>query len=138
MEAAGMVILDSTILIDLLRGKDPAKRKLAELESQGALFYTTQVNVFELVQGIFLNSSRIEEELAALNMLLQRVSLLDVTFIAAYTAGQVSGVLGKKGISVQMGDLLIAGTALANHVPVIVTRNGKDFARIPGIKVETY
>jgi tRNA(fMet)-specific endonuclease VapC len=133
-----MVILDSTILIDFLRGKENAKQKIAELKKRGADFYTTQVNVFELVQGVYAHGKDIEEELMALNLLLQDIKLLDLTFVSSYTAGRLSGELMRTGKIISMGDLLIAGISTANNVKTIITKNEKDFKKIKEIKVESY
>ena len=133
-----MVILDSTILIDFLKGRKNAIEKIKELEEKQTLLHTTQINVFELIQGIYANSQRKEDELMALDVVLQKIKILDINYIAAYTAGKLTGELSKKGITIQTGDALIAGTGLAHSIHIIVTKNVKDFSKISGIQVETY
>jgi tRNA(fMet)-specific endonuclease VapC len=133
-----MVVLDSTILIDLLKGEPKAMEKIAELEKKKKPFHTTQINVFELVQGIYSYSNKIDQELVGVDALLQKIIVLDVTFIAAHTAGRLSGELKKKGKTIHPGDAMIAGTALANNITTIITANVKDFKPIPNLKVEGY
>ena len=133
-----MMILDSTIIIDLLRGEKNAIAKIRELEANGTELFTTQVNVFEIVQGIYGHGKHIDEELTAFEVLLNKIKTLDLTYFAAHQAGKLAGELRRKGTTVATGDLLVAGIALANKIPAIATRNEKDFKKIPGIKVESY
>jgi len=44
----------------------------------------------------------------------------------------------KKGQTIPDRDILIGAISLSKGEQTIVTRNAKDFARIPGIKVITY
>ena len=133
-----MKILDSTIIIDLLRGEKKAVTKIRELEAGRTQLFTTQVNVFEIVQGIYANGRHVDEELIAFETLLNKIKMLDLNYFAAHQAGKLAGELRRKGTTVATGDLLIAGIALANKFSTIVTHNEKDFSKIPGIKVESY
>ncbi len=133
-----MVVLDTTILIHLLRGEEKAVNKIASLEQKNKILYTTQINAFELIQGIYGFGKNIDDELAALETLLEGVKVLDLSHFGAYHSGKLAGQLHKKGITINSTDILIAGIALANGVSTIVTRNEKDFARIPGISVDIY
>ena len=133
-----MVILDSTILIDCLKGHKEAMKKIKQLEDKHTQLYTTQINVFEIIKGIYAFSHKIDDELLALGILLQKLEILDITYVISCTSGRMAGELLKKGISIHVGDLIIAGTAIANNIPTIVTNDVKDFSRIPGIKVESY
>src|SRR3989338_8011426 len=133
-----MVVLDTTILIDVLKKDENAIEKIKKLEENESEIFTTQINVFELIQGTFAFSNRIEEELMEIDLLIQRLKVLDLTSSAANKAGMISGNLIRKKNFVNSKDILIAVTALANNEKTIVTRNTKDFKKIPGIKVETY
>ncbi len=133
-----MKILDSTILIELLREKKNAMKKISELEAKHEELFTTQINAFEIIQGIYAQNKRVNEELVALEILLSKIKTLDLTYFAAHQAGKLCGELRKKGFTVSTGDALIAGIALANKIDTVVTSNEKDFSKMPGIKVETY
>lgn len=132
------VILDSTILIDLLNGDETASGKINELENRGEEIFTTQINVFEVVQGIYAYGEKVDEELAAFQLLLEKVRCLDLNYLSAYYSGKISGELNGRKIKVPAGDLLIAGIGMANNINTIVTKNEKDFSKIPGAKVERY
>ncbi len=112
--------------------------KISELEAKHESLATTQINVFEIIQGIYARNQKTDDELAALEVLLSKLKTLDLTYFSAYHAGKLSGELKRKGLTASAGDLLIAGIAMANKIDTIVTANEKDFSKIPGIKVETY
>lgn len=133
-----MVVLDTTILIDLLKDEKEAVNKFKKLEKENEELLTTQINVFELIQGVYKQKNNVQKRISAIDMLLQKIKILDITFISSFTSGKISGELRKKGLQISPSDVLIAGTAIANNEKTIVTRNTKDFKKIPEIKVETY
>ena len=49
-----MLVLDTTILIDALRRKEAALKKIAELEETEETICTTQINALELYKGAYL------------------------------------------------------------------------------------
>ena len=48
-----MILLDTTFLIDFLRGKKNAIDFIKKAE--GDTFYTTEINVFELITGVYIS-----------------------------------------------------------------------------------
>jgi tRNA(fMet)-specific endonuclease VapC len=50
-----MLVLDTTILIDALRGRMTALRMIEEIEESGEIICTTQINVLELYKGAYLS-----------------------------------------------------------------------------------
>jgi len=52
--------------------------------------------------------------------------------------GQILGTLDKSGQKINDRDVMIAAIAMSKGENVIVTRNRKDFDRIPGLVTETY
>ena len=133
-----MILIDSTFLIDILNGKENAKIKLDELEKRDIALCTSQINVFEIIQGIYTYGKKIDEELVSFEALLHDLEVLDLSYFAAYTAGKIGGELRRKGINVASSDILISAIAIVNGVDTIITQNHSDFLRIPGIKVERY
>jgi len=49
-----MMVLDTTILIDALHGKQAALRKIIEMEEARETICTTQINALELFKGAYL------------------------------------------------------------------------------------
>ncbi|MBI4139504.1 type II toxin-antitoxin system VapC family toxin [Candidatus Woesearchaeota archaeon] len=125
-------VLDSTFLIDVIRGKNETKKVLGEKE-----LFTTQINLYEVVRGLFLrnvSTSKVQETL----LVLSDVKTLPLDDDALLLSAEISANLIKMGVAVDDADCLIAGMALSKGVNTIVTRNREHFSRIPEIKVETY
>ncbi|MEM3207873.1 MAG: type II toxin-antitoxin system VapC family toxin, partial [Halobacteria archaeon] len=92
------------------------------------------VNAAELYEGAW-RSSRALAQVGELDRMLQGVVILEMTLVAAREFGRLKTDLQRQGTSVGDWDLLIASIALACGESRVVTRNAKDFERIPGIEV---
>ena len=120
-----MIIADSDVLIDFLRGREPASRRIAvELEHDLA---TTAVTAFELLSG-----ARGGRNLAKVEQLLEALRILPVDEHAAGAAAKIRIELERRGAGLAMADYLIAGVCLA-HSAVLLTRNRGHFERVPGL-----
>lgn len=133
-----MKCLDTTFLIDLLRGDQGAVKKAGELDEAGP-HATTSINVFELVYGIY-RSKRVDRraKAAQAQRLFNRLVVLFLNYDAASRAGVTLGELARKGKEISALDGLTACIALAHGCKVVVTRNVRDFQPIPEVQVETY
>lgn len=131
-----MVFLDTTFLVDFLRGDAGAIGIMKK--SEGSQWYTSEINVFELVEGAYLGNRPIAEHLAKIFAMLALVTVLPFDRKAALKAGMISGSSIKAGAKVGETDCLIAGIALANGISTIVTRNKKDFERIGELTILSY
>lgn len=56
---------------------------------------------------------------------------------AAVIYGDIRAYLDKQGTPIGGNDLLIAATALAGEL-ILVTRNIREFERVPGLKLEDW
>lgn len=130
------MIADSTLLVDLVRKRPQAREFVARCEREGAVVWVPTPAIFELWEGIE-RSDRPQEELRRVQELLAGYTVLPFTQQHAMRAGQVSGELIRRGNMIGAVDAEIAGMALAEGASVI-TRNRKDFDRIPGLKVVAY
>ena len=128
-----MKVADTTFLIDLVKGKKETKKLL----ESGEDILTTQINMYELVRGLFLKSiysAKFAEIINSLGDL--RVLSLDNKSIVK--SAEISADLIKKGEEIQDADCLTAGIALSNGINTIITKNVKHFSRIKNLKVESY
>ena|SRR3989338_2527124 len=128
-----MKFLDSTFLIDLLRGK-PETLKVADCREP---MFTSQLNMYEIIKGIFLKnvtSSKIPEIMEIFNT----IKVIPFDDNALIKSAEIFSDLTKKGLDVHNFDCMAAGCALSRGVNVIVTRNVEHFKRIKGLKVEPY
>ena len=133
---ARKVCLDTTFLIDHLRGLPEATEKASELKEAGSDLCTTSINVFELYIGAA--RSQRPRALAALEGLLADIRILNLGKREAEESASIMADLIRKGRMIEMRDALIAGCMLRNGYTSIVTRNSEDFSRIAKLEVIPY
>lgn len=134
MEATRTVI-DTDILIDLLRNVKKVVGFLAEIEERGNLLSTTVINAFELYHGAHKSRER-EQNLLATRKLLNRLILLPLGLRSAETAGRIYAELETKGQPIGLRDALIGAITLTKGY-AIITRNVEHFQKITGLTVIT-
>jgi predicted nucleic acid-binding protein len=134
MEATRTVI-DTDILIDLLRNVKKVVAFLTEIEESKSLLSTTVINAFELYHGAH-KSRESEQNLIATRKLLNRLILLPLGLRSAETAGRIYAQLETKGQPIGLRDALIGAIALTKGY-AIVTRNVEHFQKITGLTVIT-
>ncbi|MDD5308048.1 MAG: type II toxin-antitoxin system VapC family toxin [Deltaproteobacteria bacterium] len=123
-----MIVADTDVLIDFLRGEGPhVKRVALELEHGLA---TTVVTAFELWSGS-VGSSRREK---AVGTLLEAMTVLPLEAEDARRAADVRRHLEREGRSIGMADSLIAGICVRRRA-VLITRNRSHFERVPELKL---
>jgi predicted nucleic acid-binding protein len=130
------MILDTSFLIDAMRGKPAAAGKLKELVASRTPLAVATPSLFELFSGV-AQSSKPAAELERIHGILHQQMLWPLDAAAAEQAGKVHGALGKEGRPIGSVDALIAGIALEHREPVL-TRNTKEFSRVSGLRVESY
>jgi predicted nucleic acid-binding protein len=131
-----MTCLDTDFIIDLLRRKSTAERKLEDLTAEGDKLTTTPLNASELYKGAY-SSSRPIEEAKKVRHLLDTLDILEFSVAASETFGKLSIELQRKGNDIGDFDLLIASIALI-HGEALLTKNARHFSKVPGLAVESY
>jgi predicted nucleic acid-binding protein len=128
----GGLIVDTSILIDLLREKDYAVRLIKELEEEVELA-TSAITVFGLYRGVYKSQNQ-EKNLASVKGLLNTLRLLNTDEDSMEIAGKITARLEREGKMMDIRDLLIASIALVNDFGV-VTNNIEHFNKIPHLKL---
>jgi tRNA(fMet)-specific endonuclease VapC len=128
------MILDTTVLIDVLRGYAPAQKKIQILEQEYRPLQTTTITVFELFQDMQQLS---EEKQHAIKNLLASLQIIPFDSLAAEEAGIIRAKLQQKGNILDPEDCMIAGIVRSHH-QTLLTTNVKHFNRIPELQIETY
>ena len=128
-----MKLLDSTFLVDVLRGR---KETLELIDSEETLL-TTQINMYEVIKGLFLKNIT-SSRFAKVMRVFDNIRVIPLDDNAVIKSAEIFSDLAKKGSEVHNFDCMIAGIALSNGVNKIVTRNKNHFKRIKEIKVESY
>ena len=112
-------VLDTTILIDLFRGRQEAIVFLDKLSQEGSLFVCAVV-VSEIFSGVRpAELSKVEEFLEAMNY-------VQIDYKTAKRAGLYKRDFQRKGINLSISDTLIASTAV-DHSLTLVTKNVRHF-----------
>jgi predicted nucleic acid-binding protein len=120
------VLLDSDILIDHLRGYEPARQYLKRFETDEMQGYLSIVTVAELAAG----QMRQEQEEEKVQQLLALFTHIALDFALAWRGGEI-----RRQYHTRLADALIAATALSRHLP-LSTRNLQHFTPIEGLRVE--
>ncbi len=123
-----MMIADSDVLIDFLRGRSPWAGRI-RLEIETGHLATTAINSFELLSG-----AKTPADKDKVSRLLDALTVLAVSPEASALAAETRLSLEKDGQGIGMADYLMAGVCLANG-GVLLTRNLDHFERVPGLKI---
>jgi predicted nucleic acid-binding protein len=132
-----VVCLDTTFFADLFRKNIAAEKKLLELANETQTVSTTVMTIAELYYGAF-KSKNITNEMKNVASVLNTFLILEMNPEGAKMFGEILSTLEKKGQLISDRDILIGAISLSKGETTIITRNAKDFARIPGLKVITY
>lgn len=116
----GAVLLDTSVLIDLLRGRTGAAERLRRLRVQGDLPYGCAVTAEEIARGV-----RPREEAAA-QALLSGLRATPLGPADGWVAGEWRRRFGSRGRTLSQADCLVAAAALAIGGR-LATGNPKDF-----------
>ncbi len=134
MEAV-KAIIDTDLLIDLLRNKKEAVELVTVLEKTNFLLCTTAINIFELHHGAH-KSKDAEKNLQAIKKVIRRLVILPLTSMSAQKAGHIYAELEKRGQPIGLRDTFIAAIALTKECSV-ATRNVEHFKKISNLKIIT-
>jgi len=126
------LIVDTDILIDLLRKKDYAVSLIKKLEDIEELA-TSAINAFELYRGAYKSRNQ-EKNLASVKGLLNSLRMLNTDEDSMEIAGKITASLERDGNMMDIRDLLIASIALVNGFGVL-TNNIGHFNKIKHLRV---
>jgi len=90
----------------------------------------------ELLYGAY-KSTRVEQNLAKLELVFSLVESLPFEGKAAMHFGKIRAYLAQKGTPIGPYDLQIAAVARAQDL-ILVTHNTREFARVPDLKIEDW
>ncbi|MBX7196437.1 MAG: type II toxin-antitoxin system VapC family toxin [Sandaracinaceae bacterium] len=124
-----MIVADTDVLIDALRGKGAADRMRIEIAT-GTLA-TTTISVFELLSG-----AKSDKERRAVEALLGALTTLPVDDRGAREAASIRRELEAAGSTIATADTLIAGICRSRNA-ILLTRNRAHFERVRGLSLAT-
>jgi predicted nucleic acid-binding protein len=132
-----MVCLDTTFLADIIRKNPDAIKTLTELADADETLTTTIITCAELIYGAY-KSNNVDKEKGKMKLVLSRFIVYGLDETSADKFGEILSTLEKQGQKIEDKDVMIAAIAIAKGENTVVTRNKKDFERIPNLKVLTY
>jgi tRNA(fMet)-specific endonuclease VapC len=125
-----MIVADTDVLIDFLRGHGDSARRVA-LELGSGSFGTTAVTAFEIRSG-----ARTERQRAAVDTLLEAMTILPFGPDEARIAAEVRLQVEAKGLPIGMAEYMIAATCISGDA-ILLTRNVKHFERVQGLTLSS-
>lgn len=127
-------LLDTDTLIYVFKR---AGNCLARLVSQNdSDIAISTINLFELEYGMGKSNNRIKMDSYVVS-LCRRYAVLDFDRAASQQAGVIRALLDTRGTPIGPYDIQMAGIALSKNLTV-VTRNTREFVRVPGLQVENW
>ncbi len=127
-----LVVLDTDILVSLLKGTSEASQKIRSLEEKGESISTTMITAYELLKGAYI-SSRPDENLGKVRDSISSLLVLELSLVACEEASKIYNHLRERGKLIGEFDVLIAAIA-RSYDDVLVTRD-EHFKWIKGLKV---
>jgi tRNA(fMet)-specific endonuclease VapC len=121
-----MIVADTDVLIDFLRGKGGGADQV-ELELERGSLATTVITRFELLAG-----ARSDHQRSTVLVLLEGLVTLPLDEESADRAADVRRSLQAEGLDIGMADSLIAGITLERGA-ILLTRNRRHFDRVDGL-----
>ena len=131
------VLIDASILIEAERGRLALESHVAQRQDEE--FFLSVITVSELMHGVHraVQPEVRTKRAAFVEGILERFPLLPVDLATARAHAQVWAELMAAGRMIGPHDLWLAATCIA-HGLTMVTANVREFARVPGLKVEVW
>lgn len=123
-----IVLIDTSILIDLFRKTDKANSALLFLVRQGYVYTISAVTEYEIYTGAALG------QVDFWDSFLERTEVFPFDKTVAKIAVDINRKLKRKRKLIETADLFIPATAIANNLP-FATLNRKHFDRIDELSI---
>mgnify|MGYP001598802509 CR=1 FL=1 len=130
-----MIFIDSDCIIDFLKGRKNAEKILEEQDDEIA---TSQINIFEVFQGIFKQKNISDQEINSADSFFNSINVLPFDEKCGKVSAKIFSTLMKEGNIIEQNDCFIGAVMLKNNCNTIISNNEKHFSRIKGIKVIGY
>jgi predicted nucleic acid-binding protein len=129
------VLIDASVLIEHARGRLDLKANLENREAEE--FFLSVITASELLHGVHRASdaSVRTRRSAWVEAILERFPLLPVDLASARVHAQLWAELARQGRLIGPNDLWLSAQAVA-HGLTVVTRNAREFERVPGLAVQ--
>ncbi len=131
-----MVCLDTSFIIDVLRGNEVVKKLKDSIDIANEAISVAAPTIMELVKGAYLSNKPDLEKQKILNFLSSLIAL-NLNKESAILAGEIEANLTQQGEIIELEDIMISAIVIANE-ETLITRNKKHFDKIKNLKTLTY
>ena len=121
-------LLDTTVIIDCLRGRKETVKLLERIASESSLAGCCLINIIEVYAGMKDNEKQ------ATKKLINSIEYYEMTKELAERAGEYKREYAKKGITLSLADVTIAAVAIGNDL-ILATDNQKHYP-MPELKLK--
>jgi tRNA(fMet)-specific endonuclease VapC len=137
-----LLVLDTDHFSEWERASAPGRRFRDRLEPAGADMAVSVITLEEQMRGWLAEINRRHDprrQIDAYARLQRQIEVLAEWTILPWDADSARSFLAfrRQGVRIGSMDLKIACIALA-HDATLLTRNGSDFAQVPGLRVENW
>jgi len=128
-------VLDTNIVIKLLRKNSPLQTKFEKAVMNDDEFYVPLVVHYEMLCGFYYEPAQVQEEkyLDLYNNICFHFKERDINAQTWKDAAKIYADLRRKGFKVSNSDILIAAFCIEYNF-TLITENTKDFKNIDGLK----
>ena len=127
--------LDTNFVSAIINEKHTCIQRLARAVQEGHEVTLNPIAYFESKRGLM--KPQYAEKLVKLENFATEYPMLVMNKSVADAAAQIQSDLERVGQKIHEMDTLIAATAIA-HKAIVITRNVKHLARVPGIRLENW
>ena len=127
--------LETTFIIDMLRGDPAAARTIEGFRIVGETITVASPTIVEILSNAYRNKN--PRERREMEAFCKEVTVLSLDVESAVIAAKIDAGLIEAGNIIGFADVLISAIA-QQHGEALVTRNKKHFRRIPGLEVIGY
>ena len=123
-----IILADTSILIDLFRKSEKSNSQFVQLALQGYQFQISAITEYEVYSGATTAQLHFWDDL------LEKINVLPFDKDVVKQAVLINRQLKQKRKQIDLADLFIAATAIANNLP-FATLNRKHFERIDFLEI---
>lgn len=130
-------LIDTNILIEAERGRLDIGAYVSDHEAE--VFYISAITVSELLHGVHRAHDMVVKgrRAASSERFINTFTVIPIDTAVARTHASLWAILEAAGQMIGIHDLWLAATCIT-HGLGIITRNVREFERVPGLVVETW
>ena len=135
-----MIIVDTTVIIDIWRGRSNVKSVLKPYSDQTTCI--SSITIAEIYDGLGYTKERKSEKIyiqikEQIEKVLSEFHIIPLNSQILQESGHLKGFLRAKGITLDLADCIIGTTAKLMNAEKLITRNNRHFQDF-GLTIESY